>query len=622
MASIEEAKDIIKSTPITTIVNFYHPISKRGANFEGICPFHADTKPSLKINDDKGIYKCFVCGAAGDAIKFVQDKMNLEFVDAIKEISTQIGVDIEETSRKNKDPKFDMALRVLSASNKIYRKVATEHTPDSFSEFKKSRGLSDESLENFQIGYAPKNSAVTSYLNSLPNDQKNLAIDVGAQIGIIRINQRGQGHYDFFRDRVTFPIWDHAGKIRGYSSRAVLKDQMPKYLNSGESFIFDKGNILFGYNFAKNHIREKDSVLLVEGNMDVIMLHQYGFKNSVATQGVAISQNSIKLLGNMTKNIFLAMDSDPAGLVAMGKINAAFLEDGLIAKFLNFAPFKDPDEYLIEKGSLELQKLIEEAPSFIDYRISEIIKDPIPSATDKKLGILQEIFSLVSPLKLNLMATEKIIQCAKSLGLKSNAEDITTEYKKFLDNNVSKSFAAHKKNHITTQPTENIVPIPQENFMPTPLLETTEITKVQRILLETLLTHPECIEHPQIVEILDFIDHFEVKRIVQWLRKIYLEIDEADYPLFVQEKLKETLPDQIKKVMSSSLFNYDSLKLNEKIINKMIGDLLHKLKIEDLIKERDKLRLAQKECDTDEASLEVIKEIQIVEKKLSELRNK
>ena len=154
MASIEEAKEIIKSTPITTIVNFYHPISKRGANFEGICPFHADTKPSLKINDDKGIYKCFVCGAAGDAIKFVQDKMNLEFVDAIKEISTQIGITIEETSRKNKDPKFDMALRVLSASNKIYRKVATEHTPEPFLEFQKKRGLTDESLENWVTAWS------------------------------------------------------------------------------------------------------------------------------------------------------------------------------------------------------------------------------------------------------------------------------------------------------------------------------------------------------------------------------------------------------------------------------------------------------------------------------------
>lgn len=622
MASVEEAKEIIKSTAISTIVNFYHPISKRGANYEGICPFHADTNPSLKLNDDKGIYKCFVCGAAGDAIKFVQDKMNLEFVDAIKEISTQIGITVEETAKKNQDPKYDMALRVLSASNKIYKKVATEMTPQAFKDFQKARGLNDESIDNFQIGYAPGKNAVTNYLSSLKGPQKELAIEVATKIGIIRVNQRGQGHYDFFRDRVTFPIWDHAGKVRGYSSRAVLPDQKPKYLNSGESFIFDKGNILYGFNFAKNHIREKDSVLVVEGNMDVIMLHQYGFRNSVATQGVALSSNSIKLLGNMTKNIYLAMDSDPAGIAAMTKINTAMLYDGLIPKFVSFDPFKDPDEYLINKGSIALQELIEKAPSFIDFRISKILKDPIPSATDKKLTLLQEVFKLVSPLKLSLLAIEKIIQCAKSLGLKSSSDDITTEYKNFLDTAGNNRPVIHQKSKSDSQATENIAVEPEENFMPKTKVETVEISKVQRVLLETLLTHPECVEDEQITEMLDFIDHFEVKRIVQWLRKIYLEIDEADYPLFVQEKLKEALPDQIKKVMSSSLFNYDSLKLNQKIIHKMMGDLLKNLQVEALKNVRAKLKVKQKACDTDEESLEVIKEIQEIEKKLSELRNK
>ena len=153
-------------------------------------------------------------------------------------------------------------------------------------------------------------------------------------------------------------------------------------------------------------------------------------------------------------------------------------------------------------------------------------------------------------------------------------------------------------------------------------METIEFPKVQKVLLETLLTHPECVESDIVVEILDFIDHYEVKRIVQWLRKIYLEIDEVDYPLFVKEKMNESLPKQIKDVIASSISKYDSLKLNEKIIKKMMEDLLHKLKVEALKKQRDDLRLRQKQCDTDEESLEVIKDIQELEKKLSELRNK
>jgi DNA primase len=647
MASIEEAKEIIKSTDISTVITYYHPISKKGGNFEGVCPFHADTNPSMKINDDKGIYKCFVCGAAGDAIKFVQDRLNLDFIEAVKDISEQLGISIDEFKKRNQDPKFEMALRVLTASNKMYRKVANEIKPEIFTTFIKDRNLNEESIQNFQIGYAPGKNAMTKYLESVPEPDRKMAIEVARSIGLIRPNKHGpKGHYDFYRDRVTFPVIDHTGKVRGYSSRAVLPDQKPKYLNSGESFIFDKGNILYGFHLAKTHIRENDSVIVVEGNMDAVMLHQFGFKNSVATQGVALSQNSIKLLSNMTKNLYLAMDSDNAGLMAMGKINLALLTEGIIAKFVSFAPLKDPDDFLNEYGRLELQKRIDEAPAFIDYQISEIIPSSIPEQTDKKLALLREIFVILAPLKTGLLATEKVIQCAKSLGLKSNSDDIINDYKAFLEGNKPK-FPVKRKITATNQTQvkahssdDEMPPMPDEmymqgqsdqDFMPNdsayhgemnePII-TNIIPKAQSLFLETLLTHPECIESNEITEILDFIDHFEVKRIVQWLKKIYLEIDEADYPLFVREKMKESLPESIKEIMQKSLSKHDSLKLNQKVIGKMTKDLVQKLKIDSMKRQRDGLRTKQKNCDTDEESILVINEIQIIEKQLLELRNK
>jgi DNA primase len=649
MASIDEAKEIIKSTAISTVITYYHPISKKGGNFEGVCPFHADTNPSMKINDDKGIYKCFVCGAAGDAIKFVQDRLNLDFIEAVKDISEQLGISIDEFKKRNQDPKFEMALRVLTASNKMYRKVANEVKPEAFTNFIKSRNLNEESIQNFQLGYAPGKNAMTKYLESVPEPDGKMAMDVARSIGLIRPNKHGpKGHYDFYRDRVTFPVIDHSGKVRGYSSRAVLPDQKPKYLNSGESFIFDKGNILYGFNLAKSHIRENDSVIVVEGNMDAVMLHQFGFKNSVATQGVALSENSIKLLSNMTKNLYLAMDSDNAGLMAMGKINLALLTEGIIAKFISFAPLKDPDDFLNEYGRLELQKRIDEAPNFIDYQISEIIPSSIPEQTDKKLTLLREVFAILAPLKTVLLATEKVIQCAKSLGLKSNSDDIINDYKSFLEDSKPK-FPVKKKTAPSAQ-TQNTQsnnqqqyggdapPMPDDMYMQGPMDEqfipsdmdfqgemtepiiTNVIPKAQALFLETLLTHPECIESNEITEILDFIDHFEVKRIVQWLKKIYLEIDEADYPLFVREKMKESLPESIKAIMNKSLSKHDSLKLNQKVIGKMTKDLVLKLKIDSMKRQRDALREKQKNCDTDEESILIINEIQIIEKQLLELR--
>ena len=635
MASIEEAKEIIKSTDISTVINFYHPITRKGGNYEGICPFHGDTQPSLKVNDNKGIYKCFACGAAGDAIKFVQDKLNVDFVESIKDIANNLGITVEETKKKN--PKFDMALRVLQATSKIYKKVANDVNPANFTKFLKDRNLNEESVTNFQIGYAPGNNALTSYLSTIPSKDKEFAIKTAKEIGLIRDNRHGQGHYDFYRDRVVFPIWDHSGKVRGFSSRAVLPDQKPKYLNSGESFIFDKGNILYGFNLAKPHIRETDSVIIVEGNMDAVTLHQFGFKNSVATMGVALSQGSIKLLSNMTKNIYLGMDSDPAGLKAMTRINEDFLAAGITPKFIDFSPEKDPDDFLNKIGRLELVKRIEDAPTFIDYLIEQAIPNPIPDSTDRKLDILNSVFAIIKPITSMLLANEKAVKAAKTLGLKSTNEDIIQEFKNFIEKSTKpqqfKKPQTQKVPVAQTQPDEfndyefenPYAGYDEENVLPHmehEVLASTKLDRAERNLLSTLITHPECITHNLIVEILDLIQHFEVKRIVQWLKKIYLEIDEAEYQLFVKEKMQESLPKEIVEVLQQSLNSYSNIKLDSKVVDKMLNDLILKLKVNSLRNERDLLKLKQKNSITDEESLEVLNEIQKVEEKLLELRNK
>ncbi len=626
MASIEEAKDIIKNTSISTIISFYHPITKKGANFEAICPFHGDSHPSLKINDSKGIYKCFACGAAGDSIKFVQDKLNLDFIEAIKDIAKNLGIDIEE-KKFNKNPKYEMGLRVLQAASKLYRKVASEHHPEHFMEFLKKRNLTQESVDDFQIGYAPSNNALMHYLGSIPDKEKEMAMAVAKELGLIRDSKRGQGHYDFYRDRIMFPVWDHTAKVRGFSSRAVLPNQKPKYLNSGESFIFDKGNILYGFNLAKSHIRDKDAVIVVEGNMDVISLHQFGFKNSVATQGVALSQSSVRLLSNMTENIYLGMDSDNAGIIAMTRINSDFLSAGIIPKYIDYSPSKDPDEFLNQFGRLELQKRIEEAPTFLDFLIQKEIPESIPASTDQKLRILEKVFHILKPLGAGLLANEKVIQVAKSLGLRSSDEDIINEFKSFLAQQKQNSFP--KSSYTSQKPQPEMAvnePILEEKApdiaIDSSQIRTNLITKAERILLETLLSHPECVLAQQMTEILDKIQHFEVKRIVQWLRKIYLEIDESEYPLFVQEKMKETLPDEIKKILASSLFNYRGHKLDQKVIEKMLGDLNKKLDESQLKNERDELRKKQLHALSDEEGLAILNEIQQIESKLLALRNK
>lgn len=649
MASIEEVKNQIKDTPISSVINFYYPITKRGANYEAVCPFHSDTKPSLKINDNKGVYKCFACGAAGDSIKFVQEYKNLDFIEAIKDIAGQLGFQVDEYQKKQSNPKYDMGLRVLSSAYKYYKKVAKDSRPENFTNFLKQRNLNEESVDNFGLGYAPNNNVFTGYLNSIKNPKdKDFAMKIAKEIGIIRDSYKGPGQYDFFRDRVVFPIWDHSGNVRGFSSRSVRENQNPKYLNSGESFIFDKGNILYGFNIAKNHIRQKDSVMVVEGNMDVVVLHQYGFNNAVGTMGVAFSENSARLLTNMTKNIYLAMDSDDAGMAGMDRMNKTLLEKGILAKYISFAPVKDPDDFLNEYGRLELDKRIKDAPTFIDFKITQIIPDPIPQATDRKLEVLKLVFDLLSPLGPSLIAKEYAIKSSKSLGLRSSEDDIIQAYQQHLDDEAQQK-SRYKKPEPKPQPAavqhNDSAPMPEEAhyaeydgppidmmdqlagmentvFVNDEPLTVNAPTKMEKKLVEELITHPECLESNQITEILDFIGHSEVKQLVQWLKKIYLEIDDSDYESFIRSKLEEPMDSDLKNVIASGLFNSNKLKLNPTVVEKMLKDFTTRLKNEQLIKEKEILVARQKNAVTEEESIQILEEIQKIGKEILDLKKK
>ena len=627
MASIDETIEIIRETPISSIISSYHSIRKKGANYEGLCPFHGDTKPSLVVSDQKRIYKCFACGAGGDAIKFVMEHNGLQFIDAVKEIADKIGIQVEENKKKATDPKYDMAIRVLRAANKLYRKVATERNPQNFQDFLKNRKLNEESVNDFEIGYATKNNMLVSYFDSIPNQKdREFAIKVALDIGIIRPSKHGDGYYDFYRDRVMFPIADQQGNVRGFSSRAVLPDQKPKYLNSGESYIFDKANTLYGFHLAKRHIRKQEQVLIAEGNMDVVALHQYGFNYSVGTMGTALSENMAKMLTNMTKTIYLGMDSDPAGIKAMTRINEMFMSMGVLPKFLDYSPTKDPDDFLKEFGRIELLNRMENASPFLDYLIEKTIPVPIPETVDRKLEVLNEIFEFIAPLKEGLLAKEKAVEASKALGLKSSNEDIIEAYKSFLEGKKQKFAPKKFDKRPKPEPEQQFSrQLPEEKVFSEPDIQKDapqELTKAEKVFLERILTHPECVQNEQILEILDLIDHFEVKWLIQWLKKIYLEIDENDYEILLQKKLEENFSRPVSDVIASAIFNHNKLKLETKIVEKLLKDFKTRAQVEKLRKKKRELTNKQRQCSTEEESFELLNKILEVEKQLRDIKYK
>jgi DNA primase len=620
--AFEELKDRIKESPVSMVLSHYMSLNKKGANLEGLCPFHPDTKPSLKVNDAKGMYKCFVCGAGGDAITFVKEFKRLEFVDALREIAGLLGLPFEEQKEKKKNPKVEMAFRVLNASVKLYKKVASQN-PTPYSDFLNKRKLDPESVEKFQIGYAPGNNALYQYLQTIPGKDRDFALSVAKEIGIVRYNENRNSHYDFYRDRVMFPIHDHSGQIRGYSSRAVLPDQNPKYLNSGESFAFDKGSILFGFYFGKNTIRQNDQVIIVEGNMDVIMMHQFGFHQTVGTMGTALTEHSVKLLSNMTKNVYLGMDSDNAGKKAMQKINADFMALGLLPRYLSFEPHKDPDEFLLNEGRLALLERIEKAPIYLDVLIQELFPEKIPETTDLKLNTLHRIFEVVSPLKEHLSATERIVNSAKTLGLRSDSATILDSYKEHLSRQKEKTVPLIERPKLevveeniekTLEEAQNLHAQIASQVLPPP-------TKSEKVFIREILCHPEFLTHLKVDDFLATIGHDEVKKLIQWLVKIYLEIDDAEYVSIVQEELQYGgYSKEIVDIGTDALFHYGN-KYNEKVIQRMLKDYHLRLQLDQLKSKRKDLVERQKTTPSQSEVDLILSEISKLDKEILSLKN-
>lgn len=620
--AFERLKEQIKEAPLSMVIGNYMTLNKKGANLEGICPFHSDTKPSLKVNDSKGMYKCFACGAGGDAITFVKEFKHLEYVETLKELANLLGLPFEEYQKeKKKNPKVEMAFRVLSASQKIYEKVASQK-PLPYVEFIENRKLLPETIDKFQIGYAPGNNTLYHYLHSLPGADGQAALQIAQEIGIVRFNPDRNSHYDFYRDRVMFPVLDQSGQIRGYSSRSVMANQIPKYLNSGESIAFDKGSLLFALNFAKRVIREVDQVILVEGHMDTIMMHQFGFHQTVGAMGTAVSEQMIRILSNMTKNVFLALDSDAAGKKGMQKINAEFLSLGVLPKLLSFAPAKDPDEFLLTEGRLALMERIEKAPIMLDELISELIPNPIPENLELKLNALQRIFEVVSPLKENLSASERILSAAKTLRFNADSATILEQYKSYLSRQKEKTPMAQPKQNPLLEEEISLEESQKAQILQEQLqaLELPPLTKSERLFLREIISHPEFLTHLNQDESLAYIDHDEVKKLVQWLVKIYREIDDAEYVSIVQEHLQASgYCKDVRDLGTEALFNHGN-RLNEKVVVRMLKDYKARLKL-DQLKTKRRILVERQKIEPSPAAIDLIlSEISKLDKEIISLK--
>lgn len=339
--------DIKIKVNIVDVISEYLPVEQKGKNYFAICPFHDDHNPSMSISPEKQIYTCFVCGASGNVFNFVANYEKVSFVSAVKKVAQKAGINLDinvKDDYKPQDTKYDKYYKMFDITNKYYQNNIKSVYGKKAIEYLHNRKIDDDIINEFEIGLSMNDNNVSKLLEKKGYDVNEL-IDIGL------CGKKDNFIYDIFRNRIMFPLYNLDGKPVGFSGRIYNGEKDSKYVNSKESIIFKKGNLLYNYHRALSHAREKHQIIVVEGFMDVIRLYTIGIKNVVATMGTAITKEHANLLMKLSKNIVLCFDGDKAGEKATISALDALEKIGITPKIIRLEDDLDPDDYIIKKGS-------------------------------------------------------------------------------------------------------------------------------------------------------------------------------------------------------------------------------------------------------------------------------
>ena len=363
----EEILEKIKSqNDIVDVISERVRLKKSGRNFTGLCPFHNEKTPSFSVSQEKQIYKCFGCGEAGNVISFVMKEKNLPFIEAVKYLANRANIPLEIGNKENNklSQKKDLLYRVNVEAAKFF--FSNLMNNQQAKEYFLNRGIKESTIKKFGLGYA--NDSWNNLMFHLR--RKGINDNLLEEAGLISVNKEKGRKYDRFRNRVMFPVFDYQGRVIGFGGR-VLDDSKPKYLNSPETLVFQKGTNLYGLNFALKHNISERYFIIVEGYMDLISLHQYGITNVVASLGTALTINQARLLKRYADKVIISYDADMAGQMATLRGLEILRTAGFDVRVLNIPQGKDPDEYVRSNGKEAFLKLINSAEPLIDYRMKK-----------------------------------------------------------------------------------------------------------------------------------------------------------------------------------------------------------------------------------------------------------
>ena len=384
--SEELVEEVRMRNDIVDVISGYVKLQKKGSSYFGLCPFHNEKSPSFSVSREKQMYYCFGCGAGGNVFTFIMEYENYSFVEALKFLAERAGIDLPEVEySKEAKEKADLKLTILEinklAAKYFYAQLKAEGGKTAYA-YLKNRGLSEETIVAFGLGYANKYSDdLYRYLK-----MKGYGDELLLKAGLISADER-KGAYDKFWNRVMFPIMDVNNRVIGFGGR-VMGDAKPKYLNSPETIVFDKSRNLYGLNRARTS--RKPYFLICEGYMDVISLHQAGFSNAVASLGTALTPGHAALIKRYVKEVYLTYDSDEAGTKAALRAMPILKDVGITARIIRMEPYKDPDEFIKNLGAEAFEERIHKARNGFMFGLEILERDYDLTTPEGKTDFMKE----------------------------------------------------------------------------------------------------------------------------------------------------------------------------------------------------------------------------------------
>ena len=418
-------------------------LKKNGSNYWGLCPFHKEKTPSFSVNPAKGIYKCFGCGEGGDALSYLVKTRGLSFKELVVDLANDFGIELPNTyssSIKNKDVREQMIKACSKAAEYYQHLLFASSDGKKPLEYLNNRGIDEKIIKRYMLGAASNepNKLYKSMKEKFPDD-------VLEKAGLVLKTQKGD-YIDRFRNRIIIPIHDDNGDIVAFGARAIDEGQNPKYLNSSDSLIYNKSKLLYGLYFAKDAVKQSDSIIIMEGYFDVISAQAHGVENCVASCGTSLTSEHIKLISRYSKSrkIYLAFDTDSAGIRATQRgaeiIKEAFTGLGNVKQFdesyisasndryaceirvITPPEGKDPDEFIRNAGVEAYFKHLEHAPLLIDFQINEVLKNKNDAKTPSdKMKLVKEIIPILAEIQNKIVRAEYVKMVASNLSIDENA---------------------------------------------------------------------------------------------------------------------------------------------------------------------------------------------------------